>query len=101
MPNPVGPWIVERNIIAFNLDGGISCRLGAEDYAKNNLLKCDGSVVRDNWVGDPMFCDPEGGDWRVGENSPAITSPVGPLGAFPIPGCGRPETARRMHGYKQ
>jgi hypothetical protein len=113
MPNPVGPWIVERNIIAFNLDGGISCRLGAEDYAKNNLLfqnvhdfgcgsgLCDSSVVRDNWVGDPMFCDPDAGDWHVQENSPAILNPIGPLGAFPVPGCGTPDVSRKMHSRNQ
>jgi len=113
MPSPVGAWIVERNIIAYNLDGGITCTMGAEDYAKNNLLyqnvhdfgcgngSCDSSVVRDNWVGDPMFCDPDAGDWHVNENSPAILNPIGPLGAFPVPGCPTPDVSRSMRSGKQ
>lgn len=31
---------------------------------------------------DPLFCDPEAGDWRVDAASPALTVPCGPIGAF-------------------
>ena len=31
---------------------------------------------------DPLFCDPELGDWRVDAESPALVSPCAPVGAF-------------------
>lgn len=31
---------------------------------------------------DPLFCDPEAGDWRVDAASPALAAGCGPIGAF-------------------
>jgi len=31
---------------------------------------------------DPLFCDPDAGDWRVDAASPALGEPCGPMGAF-------------------
>jgi hypothetical protein len=34
-------------------------------------------------VGDPLFCDPEHGDFYLRDLSPAILAPCGPIGALP------------------
>jgi len=96
----LGSPIIEQNIIAFSATGGgVWCGGGASPTIRNNLAwqNSGGDGVQDcqtwwqsngNIVDNPYFCDMAGGDFRVAENSGVITHPAGPLGAFPIPGCG-------------
>lgn len=95
-------WIVERNIIAFNTTVGIGCTgRGTTDryVVRDNLLfgntadlgcgntVCDSTRVSGNIIADPLFCDPENGDFHLAPGSPALDYPGGWLGAFPGPGC--------------
>ncbi len=41
----------------------------------------------DNIYADPLFCDPENGDYRLAANSPAAVGSCGLIGALPV-GCG-------------
>jgi hypothetical protein len=89
---------IRHNLIAYNTGCGISCRVieGADVYT--NLLWQNDSDVGDDldpcpssWsvmqiVVDPLFCDPEGGDFRVGSDSPALNQKE-VIGAFSEPGC--------------
>ena len=34
------------------------------------------------WVGDPLFCDADRGNFKVRDLSPALRAPCGPIGAF-------------------
>ena len=34
------------------------------------------------WVGDPLFCDADHGNFKVRDLSPALRAPCGPIGAF-------------------
>jgi len=95
-----GSPLVEKNIIAFNLKGGgIWCGNGATPTIQNNLAwqNVGGDGVGDcptwwqtngNIVADPAFCDTLSGDFHLHQDSPAITHIAGPLGVYPIPGCG-------------
>jgi len=95
-----GSPLVEQNIIAFTvMGGGIWCGGDPSPTIRDNFAwqnsggdgvgqcvtwwQSDGNVV-DN----PYFCDLLGGDLTVASNSGVMTHPAGPLGAFPIPGCG-------------
>ena len=94
-----GSPIVEQNIIALTQKGGaIWCGSLATPTIRNNLAwqnvggegvgtcatwwQADGNIVQ-----DPHFCDAPGSIYSLAQNSPAITHPAGPLGAFSIPGC--------------
>jgi predicted outer membrane repeat protein len=95
-----GSPIVEQNVIAFSqAGGGILCAGGVTPTIRNNLawqnLGGDGLGSCSTWLqgngnvrDNPYFCDMAAGDFRVAANSGVITHPAGPLGAFPIPGCG-------------
>jgi parallel beta-helix repeat protein len=95
-----GAPVIEKNVIAFNLKGGgIWCEKGVQPTIRNNLAwqNTGGNGGEDcplwwqfngNLVDDPYFCDLAGGDFTVASNSGVMTHPAGPLGAFPIPGCG-------------
>ena len=69
---------IEDNLFWENQDGDLedSASCFPDDWADHNFF------------GDPMFCDPEGDDFTVSENSPALTSGT-PIGAFWEPGCGQ------------
>lgn len=93
--------ILEQNIIALAvLGGGVRCD-GTEGppMIRNNLawMNAGGDGVGDcadwttgngNLVADPYFCDAAGGNYQLAANSPALTHPAGPLGAFAVAGCG-------------
>ena len=95
-----GSPTVEQNIIAFTTKGGgIWCGNGATPIIRNNLAwqNSGGDGVNDcplwwqtngNVVGNPYFCSMAGGDFTVASNSAVMTHPSGPLGAYPLPGCG-------------
>jgi hypothetical protein len=96
----LGSPLIEKNIIAFTAQGGgINCVGGATPIIRNNLAwqNVGGDGVGDcptwwqsdgNVVADPYFCNPESSDYSLAQNSPALTHPAGPLGAFHLPGCG-------------
>jgi hypothetical protein len=93
--------IVERNIVAYSsYGGGIRCDGPSASLIRNNLawqnVGGDGVGACPDWwqsdgnlVDNPYFCNPEGGDFTVAVNSPAMTHPAAPLGAYSLPGCGR------------
>lgn len=105
-----GSPVIEKNIIAFaTAGGGIWCRSDATPVIRNNLAweNLGGDGVGDcptwwqsngNIVTDPFFCDPESGDYSLAQNSPALTHPAGPLGAFHLPGCGPVSVTRTTWG---
>jgi len=94
-----GSPIVEQNVIVFTQNGGgIFCHSGATPTIRNNLawqnLPVDGAGLCETWtqgdgnvVADPLFCNMTAGVFSVGQGSPALTHPAGPLGAYPTPGC--------------
>jgi hypothetical protein len=95
-----GSPVIEKNIIALSgVGGGIWCDAMTTPIIRNNLAwqnqPADGVGDCPTWwqsdgniVTDPYFCDPASGDYSVAQNSPALTNPYGPLGAFRLPGCG-------------
>jgi len=96
----VGSPVIERNVLAFTVQGGgIFCLNGATPLIRNNMAwqNAGGDALGEcstwwqsdgNVVDNPYFCDMGGGDYRVASNSGVMTHPAGPLGAFPDPGCG-------------
>jgi hypothetical protein len=94
-----GVWLVQRNIIAFNKNGGLSCFSNPVlAKVRENLLyengseygcgggECGSSLEFTNWVGDPLFCDPANDDFHLAANSPALGG-ILPIGAFSEAGC--------------
>ncbi len=92
---------VNHNIIVSNQQCGIACwwspttaTMGRNLLWNNeggNLGVGDGACPAE-WadsmiVADPLFCDPEHGDYRLASNSPAIQGKE-VMGAFSKPGCG-------------
>jgi hypothetical protein len=108
-----GNVVIENTVVAFSTEGpGVASHY---DYAE--LACCDlfGNAGGD-WVGtiadqygvngniceDPLFCDPENGDFTLQECSPcAPFSPPNPecdlIGAWPV-GCGGTPTIRSTWG---
>jgi len=96
----IGSPLIEKNIIAYSTQGGgLNCVGGATPTIQNNLAwqNVGGDGVGDcstwwqsngNIVADPAFCDTLSGDFHLHQDSPAITHVAGPLGVYPIPGCG-------------
>jgi hypothetical protein len=90
---------VEKNIIAFSINGGgIWCGGGVTPIIRDNLVwqnlpsddvgSCPDWTQSDgNLVADPHFCNVALGNYSLTEDSPALTHPAGPLGALPNPGC--------------
>jgi len=92
------------NIIAYNGDSGIACKgdggpaavtLGSNLLFSNagNDLGSDNGQCPASWAEgqiftDPLFCDPAHDDYHLRSDSPALTDPAGPFGAYPAPGCG-------------
>jgi hypothetical protein len=91
--------VIERNIIAMNDGGGIRCEIEGPPTIRDNLgwqnpggeglgLCAGWTDSGGNVVADPYFCDAVGGTFTLAEDSPALSHPAGPLGAFPVAGCG-------------
>ena len=98
--------MIEANLIAYSVSGGAET---CDELVKPTLLN---NVLWDNEPGvgyghcgvdwwqkdgnvsaDPLFCDtiiPGGFSGRVAKDSPALTHPDGPIGAFDDIGCSRP-----------
>ena len=94
-----GTSIIERNIISFSEGGGIRCDGNGPPTIRNNLASqnaggdgislCQGWTQADgNIVADPLFCGVDVMNFTVAGDSPALTHPAGPLGAFVVAGCG-------------
>jgi predicted outer membrane repeat protein len=91
--------VIELNIIAHTVSGGgIYCLSGTQPTIRNNLAwdnaGGEGWGACSNWwhengnvYADPLLCDWKSGVYTVAENSPALTNPAGPMGAFDSPGC--------------
>lgn len=94
-----GSPIVENNIIALSTaGGGIRCHDNATPVIRNNLawgnVDSDGAADCQQWFtvngniqADPLFCGASTGNYSVASNSPALTHPAGPIGAFQTAGC--------------
>ena len=63
--------------------GGIALDRSGSSTIERNIIDSGGNIVA-----DPYFCDLAGGIFTLAEDSPALSHPAGPLGAFPLPGCG-------------
>ena len=91
--------LIERNIIALTtLGAGIRCLSPTTATIRDNLAWDNtgghGSGTAAGWaqkdgnlIADPLFCNPDAGDFTLSEDSPALSHPAGPPGAFPLPGC--------------
>jgi predicted outer membrane repeat protein len=103
--------LIEVNIIARStIGGGILCRIANNPTIRNNLAwdniggegwgdcadwwQSDGNVIA-----DPLLCDWESGVYTVAANSPALTHPAGPLGAFASPGCAQVSVVTTTWGW--
>jgi hypothetical protein len=94
-----GTPLVERNIISLGVaGGGVLCKNGVTPTFRNNLVwgnaggdalgECTDWTAREgNLTSDPLFCDAEAGNFFLPLNSPGLTHPAGPLGAFSSAGC--------------
>jgi len=98
-----GSVTIENTILAFSTDGpGLVLD---EDYVIPQLSCCDiygnaggdwvGEIadqlsVRDNFSADPLFCDPQQGDYHLWNCSPCARGPCGLVGAYPV-GCTDPQ----------
>jgi len=95
---------VERCIIAFTVAGGafycyssncapvISC---SDVFANTGGDQICGVDAGGNFSADPLFCDADGGDFRIGPDSPCAPASSGAcdlVGALPV-GCGTPAIA--------
>jgi parallel beta-helix repeat protein len=87
---------VSNNIFSGNSGVGVSCYLaqptsGTNVFWKNNSgnfgSACQPSLESNAIVADPLFCDPENGDFHLAANSPAIVNGV-VMGNYLEPGCG-------------
>jgi len=95
----MGHPTIEKNIIALTVQGGgVLCHDGVEPSFRNNLFWAndggDGRGSCANLIGlegnigvDPLFCGAASYDFSLPPNSPALTHPIGPLGAIISPGC--------------
>jgi len=108
----IGTLVVANNLILFSEGCGIACFDHDPDMPPqihDNLLWggtpsefgigrgfCPQEYAEGNLIGvDPLLCDPEGDDFRVAENSPALTGKE-VIGAFSEPGCGPSEAVRAV-----
>ena len=93
-----GHYEVRNNLIALtDRGGGIACERGPTLQTENNLFwqngagnhpQCPDATDETNLLTDPYFCDTNNLiDPVVAENSPALTSPTGPIGARTTPAC--------------
>jgi len=84
-----------NNIVATNVGLGIFCRSGiASTLECNDAWGNSGDNYKDctpgesNFSLNPLFCDPEVGDYQLSENSPCVNaSGCGQVGALGV-GCG-------------
>lgn len=91
-----GDWLIRRNVITSSAAGGIVCMQANGVIIERNILwnngscgnisRCPEDILSGNLIADPLFCDPMNGDYRVAENSPALSGAI-PIGAYPEPGC--------------
>ena len=107
--------IATHTIIAFSTDGGaVFCPPGADvaldccDLFGNAEGDWTGGIagqygVSGNISADPLFCDPENGDFRLNQGSPCAPDQnpdCGGIGAWPV-GCGStPAEATTWGGIK-
>jgi hypothetical protein len=103
--------LIEMNIIAHSIQGGgILCDRGSVPTIRNNLAW--DNVGEEGWrdcadwwqgngnvIADPLLCEWESGVCTVAANSPALTHPAGPLGAFASPGCAQVSVVTRTWGW--
>jgi len=99
--NRVEPWLIEKNIIAWNGQRGVICAdRASSSIVRNNIifgnnlsdLNCRGISSRTlatfeyNYELDPMFCDPGGDNFQLAAASPARNG-LEHWGAYPDVGC--------------
>lgn len=91
---------VDRSIMAFNYCGALSCRYGAQvavtccdTFGNSHGNDLCGDDLGGNFSADPLFCDPENGDFTLDCDSPCLPgnhpdgADCGLIGALDM-GCG-------------
>ena len=104
---------ISANIIAYNRYCGLACHFGTDNVLGPNLFwmndlgdlgvgsgVCPSSWAANQIYADPLFCNPEAGNYTVSSDSPALTGPIR-MGVWTDPGCGlgvavRPSTWGRL-----
>lgn len=79
----------------FTGTGEVTCNVTWPDPI---LVTGQRPVMTDNVVADPLFCDAEGGDFRVAATSPCVTNPACErIGAYTV-GCGDTPVLKQSWG---
>lgn len=79
---------VRKNIFVLEHDQGAATGLQTSPrYDCNLIWDPSGGAIgalpsANTWVGDPLFCDAEHGDFKLRDLSPALRAPCGPIGAL-------------------
>jgi hypothetical protein len=79
---------VRKNIFVVTTDQrAVSGLQTSPRYDCNLIWDPSGGTVgalpsANTWVGDPLFCDAEHGDFKLRDLSPALRAPCGPIGAL-------------------
>jgi parallel beta-helix repeat protein len=79
---------VRKNIFVLEHDQGAVTGLQTSPrYDCNLIWDPSGGAIgalpsANTWVGDPLFCDAEHGDFKLRDLSPALRAPCGPIGAL-------------------
>lgn len=79
---------VRQNIFVVNKDQRAVSGLKSSPRYDCNLIwdRSGGSIgalpSANTWVGDPLFCDAEHGNFKLRDLSPALRAPCGPIGAL-------------------
>ncbi len=79
---------VRQNIFVLNKDQRAVTGLKSSPRYDCNLIwdRSGGSIgalpSANTWVGDPLFCDAEHGNFKLRDLSPALRAPCGPIGAL-------------------
>jgi hypothetical protein len=97
-----------RNIIASSEECAVSCHGQFTGEFQDNLFwgnvptdisaNCQADLAHGSLSADPLFCDPESGDYRVAHKSPALTGPV-QIGAFVDPACDKVPVTHITWGF--
>ncbi len=100
---------IENTILAFGEGGeAVACELYSNPaFACSDIYGNEGGdwvgciadqgSIHENFSADPCFCDPQGGDFQLGEASPCDHPVCGIVGALPV-GCQIPQSVESPPG---
>jgi hypothetical protein len=100
-----------NNIIAFNNDCGVGCRVSGTAFSDRNIVwghelgdvgnseyRCEGQTQGGIIRMDPLICNLDGEDFAVSSNSPALAGGM-TIGANPNAGCNDVPVAPSTWGW--